>query len=288
MNPQVLYTPQQQMGFGGYSVPCRVGNWGEDEYLGVLQTANHVSKETAGMLNSQQLSATLNNALAPVNLAESPADSALRFGDRIMLSAALGGVLALDSSCRAEAEQEGYVITRTSEAAGVACVRTAWTIGPPTDGAPVPEDGILRVGQKFSLSAIGADGEPLYLQTLRYTLHNLNYAGSGGQKQGAAAVRTRSVDTTWMVASLDPSVLGQMEAEGQPVPANTFVALKHANTHALLYSDATKIRNKYSGECEVSAFANVSPVKAEWGQRISHAVGPGNHWAFTTAAPASS
>lgn len=68
------------------------------------------------------------------------------------LSAALGGVLALDSSCRAEAEQEGYVITRTSEAAGVACVRTAWTIGPPTDGAPVPEDGILRVGQKFSLS----------------------------------------------------------------------------------------------------------------------------------------
>lgn len=83
-------TPQQQMGFGGYSVPCRVGNWGEDEYLGVLQTANHVSKETAGMLNSQQLSATLNNALAPVNLAESPADSALRFGDRIMCASNAG------------------------------------------------------------------------------------------------------------------------------------------------------------------------------------------------------
>ena len=30
-NPQILYTPQQQMGYGGYSVPCRVGNWAEDE-----------------------------------------------------------------------------------------------------------------------------------------------------------------------------------------------------------------------------------------------------------------
>ena len=36
-NPQILYTPQQQMGYGGYSVPCRIGNWAEDEYLGVVR-----------------------------------------------------------------------------------------------------------------------------------------------------------------------------------------------------------------------------------------------------------
>jgi len=265
-------------------VPCRVGNWAEDEYLGVLQTASHVSKEQAGMLSSQQLSGTLSSALEPVTLAPAPADSAVRYGDRIMLSAALGGVLALDSSSRAELQQEAYSVTRTTDEAGVACVRTAWTITPSSDREPAPEDGLLRVGQKFCLTAIGADSEPLYLQSVRYTLHNLNYGGAGGAKQGVSAVRTRSNDTMWMVVALEPSEIAQMESMGQAVPANTFVALKHASTHALLFSDSTKIRNKYQGETEVSTFAAVSNAKAEWGKRVALPVGTGNHWAFTTAA----
>ena len=38
MNPQMNYTPQQVMGHDSYSVPCRVGNWAEDEYMGVVRT----------------------------------------------------------------------------------------------------------------------------------------------------------------------------------------------------------------------------------------------------------
>ena len=63
-NPQILYTPQQQMGYGGYSVPCRVGNWAEDEYLGVLVTTAHTKKHAEGMLASQQLSAPYPSAAA--------------------------------------------------------------------------------------------------------------------------------------------------------------------------------------------------------------------------------
>jgi len=272
------------MGFGFYSVPCRVGNWAEDEYLGVLQTSSHVAKEQTGMLSSQQLSGILSSALEPVTLAPAPADGALRYGDRVMLSAALGGVLALDSSNRTELQQEAYSVTRTPDEAGVACVRTAWTITPSSEAEQPPEDGLLRVGHKFCLSAVGGDGQPLYLQSVRYTLHNLNYAGGGGGKQGAHAVRERSTDTMWMVTALEPSEIAQMESMGQPVPANTFVALKHASTHALLYSDNTKIRNKYQGETEVSAFAANSTTKSEWGKRIALPVSNGNHWAFTTAA----
>ena len=72
------------MGYGGYSVPCRVGNWAEDEYLGVLNTQEHIAKASTGMLTSQQLSTTLNTALSPAALAPAPSDGVVRFGDCIM------------------------------------------------------------------------------------------------------------------------------------------------------------------------------------------------------------
>ena len=67
-NPQILYTPQQQMGYGGFSVPCRVGNWAEDEYLGVLLTSQHIAQSGESMLVSQKLGNTLGAALAPAEL----------------------------------------------------------------------------------------------------------------------------------------------------------------------------------------------------------------------------
>ena len=126
-NPQVLYTPQQQMGYGGYSVPCRVGNWAEDEYLNVILTATHQAKQEQGMLTSQQLGGTLGSALAPATLAPAPSDGALKYGDVVMLSAAMGGVLAVDTISRMDLPQEAYSVTRTKEAGAVACTRTAWT-----------------------------------------------------------------------------------------------------------------------------------------------------------------
>lgn len=77
------------MGYGGFSVPCRVGNWAEDEYLQALKTQEHFAKESVGMLTSQMLSSTLNSALAPVTLAPAPADGAIKFGDTIMCASPL-------------------------------------------------------------------------------------------------------------------------------------------------------------------------------------------------------
>ena len=86
------------------------------------------------------------------------------------------------------------------------------------------------------------DGAPLYLQSLRYTLTNLNYSGSGGVGAGVSAVPALTADTTWSVVLLDPRDLDKMEAHDQPVPANTFVALEHANTATLLYTHEFKVR----------------------------------------------
>jgi len=269
------------MGYGGFSVPCRVGNWAEDEYLQALKTQEHFAKESVGMLTSQMLSSTLNSALAPVTLAPAPADGALKFGDTIMLSAAQGGVVAFDTANRVDLAQEAYAVTRTGEANAVACKRTAWTVTPLAGG---PKDGLLRIGMPFALSCTGADGRTLYLQSQRYTLHNQNYAGSGGSGSLAVVVPALSADTVWKVVVLDPSDLAQLESMNQPVPANTYVSLQHANTCSLLYTATDKfVKNKYNGEYLVSVLTDTSINKGVWGKRIGAAVGAGNHFAFTTA-----
>ena len=282
-NPQILYTPQQQMGYGGFSVPCRVGNWAEDEYLGVLLTSQHIAQSSESMLVSQKLGNTLGAALAPADLAPAPSDGAIHFGDTVMLSSAMGGVLALDTIARMELPQEAYSVTRTREAGAVACTRTAWTITPAKNAAP-PADGLLRIGMKFNLTCVGGDGNRQFLQSQRYTLHNQNFATSVGmRKQGCCAAPAESIDTLWEVVVLDPSDLAQMESMGQPVPANTFVSLKHENTQVSLYSCDHKVINKYGNELEVSGHTESGLAKSVWGTRSAQMLGVGNHWAFTTA-----
>ena len=204
--------------------------------------------------------------------------------DRIMvcrLSAAQGGVVAFDTANRVDLAQEAYAVTRTGEANAVACKRTAWTVTPLAGG---PKDGLLRIGMPFALACTGADGRTLYLQSQRYTLHNQNYAGSGGSGSLAVVVPALSADTVWKVVVLDPSDLAQLESMNQPVPANTYVSLQHANTCSLLYTATDKfVKNKYNGEYLVSVLTDTSINKGVWGKRIGAAVGAGNHFAFTTA-----
>lgn len=65
-------------------MPCRTGNWAEDEYLSVLKTQEHLEKSGVGLLNSQKLSNMMNDALKPVALAPDPSDGAIHFGDVVM------------------------------------------------------------------------------------------------------------------------------------------------------------------------------------------------------------
>lgn len=192
-------------------------------------------------------------------------------------------MLAFDTANKVDLQQQAFAVTRTSDEGGVPCTRTAWTISPIKEGA-VPEDGILRFGTPFALAAKAADGSTLYLQSQRYTITNLNYAGTGGSGAGVVVVSALSADTVWKVAVLDPTELAQFESNGAPVPANTFVSLMHANTATLLSSYKHKyVKNKFNGEYLTSTETQTSIRKGEWGIRNGSAVGNGNHWAFTTA-----
>lgn len=192
-------------------------------------------------------------------------------------------MLALDTANRIDYAQESYAVTRTDGEAAVACSRTAWTINP-LDGVSATTGDVLRFGMKFALTGKAADGSTLYLQSQRYTLTNLNYAGTGGVGAGVSVVTAPSYDTAWKVVALDPSELAQFESVGAPVPANTFICLEHAATCTLLNTEGDKlVKNKYGGEYLVSAMTQTSTGKQAWGKRSSQPVGVGNHFAFTTA-----
>ena len=278
------YTPQQQMGFAGYSVPCRVGNWAEDEYLGALVAEEHKKSLAEGTLTASRLAATIGSASAPIELAAPHADGFVHYGDEIMLSNAQGGALACNWQDRVEVSQESYAITR---GAAEPAERTCWRVLP-AHGAAAPADGILRFGAHFTLGS-ERGGELLYLQSQRYTVHNMNYSRSvrgSERKQGVTGALVTNWQTNWEAVHLDPTKLAQIRSEGQPVLANAFVALRHTSTQLNLCSDSLVVKNHFGHEAEVCCFMDTDIAKSTMGERTSHAVGASNHWAFTTGVPA--
>lgn len=117
-----------------------------------------MAKEETGVLTTQKLGGVISSALAPATLAPPPADGVVRFGDVVMITAASGGALALNATKKLELSQEAYALSRTSVEGTVPCVRTAWTIEP---CGLLPEDGMLRIGDRFQLTTTGADGGTL-------------------------------------------------------------------------------------------------------------------------------
>ena len=51
-----------------------------------------------------------------------------------------------------------------------------------------------------------------------------------------------------------------------PVPANTFVALKHVNSQESLHTSDHAVINKFHAEREVGTFTDVPMTKGQWGK----------------------
>ena len=181
----MLYTPQQQQGFHSYSIPCRVGNWAEDEYNAALHAKRHQGQHDAGELTSAKLDSTIGVARAPVALAPPHADGFLRFGDVVMLSSRLGGALAHNVQAAMPLTHASFQVSRTqplAEPVGRACWRIV-----PAKTTP-PNSSLLAYGIDFCLEAAHVVGhDAVYLQGMRYTAHNLGYSASvrGGERKMA-------------------------------------------------------------------------------------------------------
>jgi len=234
-----LYTPQQQKGGVGYSAPCRTGNWSEDEYAMALKNKAILRAQAEGKLSSSMLASSVGMAAFPVSLTPPHVDGCMRFGDVVLLSSALGGVISANAKRPVEGTaQKVLQVTRTR--APEALRRTCWTITPIGE---TPADGLLRFDTPFLLAAELAGPQPLYLHGERYTLTNQAASTSvrgADRKHLAACALAPSNLTGWVVRSLEPHPEARMLDEKAPVLSNTFVVLEHTNTKSHLNTDGER------------------------------------------------
>jgi len=284
MSIPLLYTPQQQKGYDGYSAPCRTGNWSEDEYMRALQVQEILKKQATGTLTSSVRFNTVGVSSLPIDLTAPHADGFVRFGDTVLLSSALGGVVSANAQRPIEGTaQKVFQVTRTREPE--ATRRTSWSILP--IGEP-PADGLLRYDTPFLLVAESAGDQPLFLHGERYTLTNqaasISVRGAD-RKHLAAGALSSSHLTGWVVRSLQPHAEARLLDPKQPVEANTFVALEHTYTKSHLNTDGAHLRNEFGLEFSVSVYTEIPVAKGELFGRAAAVVGTGNHFAFTTGLP---
>ena len=123
-----------------------------------------------------------------------------------MLSNAPGGVLATNPQQREKVSQHAFGTSRTM--VETPCRRTIFRVVP--HSSALPEDGLLRFGMAFGLVSEGDGGEELHLQSMRYTLTNMNFSRSvrgAERKNGVSMVMEPSWQTAWEVVLLTPTEL---------------------------------------------------------------------------------
>jgi len=69
-----------------------------------------------------------------------------------------------------------------------------------------------------------------------------------------------SFDTAWVLEGTDPN--NRFEVEGEPVPANGPILVKHKSTCHFLASDNVPYTNDYGGEFEVTVHSYATNNKS--------------------------
>ena len=222
------------MSSSSYSLPCRVGNWANETALQELR-ANELFEKTIQHKTTTHILQERHAATSAVDLPPPHDDGLLRYGDVVMLSSAVGGVVAANEVRRHDHDAELCQLARTAAPLVAPQKRTCWTITP-AGASPPSSDNLLRHHKPFYLVAHSAGPEPLHLMGERYTLTNAAYSESvrGGERKNLAAATTApgSRRALWEVAFLDPrrEAMAVLEPELAPVPANAFVALRNVMT----------------------------------------------------------
>lgn len=183
----------------------------------------------------------------PLTYAE---DGFVHIGDAIMVySAKTEGVLSVDISDRISSSDEGYLVTTSTLTQGhvarnvfiIDGYGTGWKEGDP-----------LRLGQPFRLRVHPSlKEEPFHL----FSQPVSTLASSKiSRKQEVACVNVSSYDTVWIAQFKDHEQ--RLHMEGQPVPANAEILIKHAATGQCLSSDKKAYHNDFGLEYEVCGFSD--------------------------------
>ncbi|XP_034540660.1 cilia- and flagella-associated protein 161 isoform X2 [Notolabrus celidotus] len=216
--------------------------------------------------------------LRPVNLTVTT-DGRLHFGDVVML-VNLGGENREYSAVSINADMNSLtkppspgIKAPCGVSAGrdiQACTRTTFIITS-VDGSP--EGSTLHYEQSFALKTTSGFAGGLYLMSDRQSFQK---CAKNSRLQEVNLDEDFSFLSWWKIMHFDPQE--RLENEGQPVPANLKVLIKHCKTNqALAVLGDQVLWTTFSKEYEVTAHTFLDSHKAEKDT---------NHWILCTSDPA--
>ncbi|CAJ1056813.1 cilia- and flagella-associated protein 161 isoform X1 [Xyrichtys novacula] len=251
----------------------KMGNWFEDLRLKEDEKTKYEEEKERGELLYQKMDSLRENMLRPVSLTVTT-DGRVHFGDVVML-VNLGGDNRECSAISINADFNSLTKTPTpgiKAPCGVsagrniqACTRTAFIITS-VDGSPA--GSTLHYEQSFALKTTCGFARGLYLMSDRQSFQKCI--------QEVNLDEDCSFLSQWKIVHFDPQE--RLENEGQPVPANLKVLIKHCKTNQAIAALGDQVLwTTFGKEYEVTTHTFLDSHKAETDT---------NHWILCTSDPA--
>ncbi|XP_075944848.1 cilia- and flagella-associated protein 161 [Anarhichas minor] len=256
-----------------YSYKVKTGNWFEDVLC--EDAKKDPEKKERGELVAQKVDFLKQNILRPVNLTVTD-DGRLHFGNVVTL-VNMGGE---KRACSAVSINADINSVRRSPSPGIqapcevsagkgiqCCVRTAFIITS-VDGSP--EGSTLHFEQSFALKTTSGFAGGLYLTS---DIKTFEKCAKKSRLQEVTLDDSGSFTSWWKIVYFEPQE--RLEYEGQPVPANVRVLIKHCKTNqALAVLGQHVIWTPYGNEYELTAHTFLNSCRGEQDN---------NHWILCTS-----
>jgi Ca2+-binding EF-hand superfamily protein len=240
------FTPQQRMGYKGYSKGVLIGNWSEDFQVMEDKMGTYQKLKAEGKLVSK-------TEPEKVMLSPAPEDGYLRFGTTIMIkSVDTEAYLAVDSTGRFAPRRNQALVTCSKNE--IPSIRNTWVIRRGHDPQwhfyeKVRETEIVHYGQQVRL--VNEYGHPAGHVSLSSLPLSANCQSKSSSRQEVTASLGLSQDCVFVIEQADGKAATQ-PLDGQPIPVNATVVLRHKPTNTPLICDkaflcGTNFGNEY--EC---------------------------------------
>ncbi|KAM7002997.1 cilia- and flagella-associated protein 161 [Tautogolabrus adspersus] len=263
-----------------YRGKVKIGNWYEDLRLTEDKKKEYLEEKERGELFYQNEDFLKQNMLSPIDLSVTT-DGTLHFGDVVML-VNMGGENRECSALSINADINSMTKTPfpgIKAPCGVsagrdiqACTRTAFIITS-VDGSP--DGSTLDYEQSFALKTTCGFARGLYLMS---DLQSFQKCAKNSRLQEVNLDEGCSFLSWWKIVHFDPQE--RLEHEGQRVPANQKVLIKHCKTNKALAALGDQVLwTTFGKEYEVTAHTFLDSHKAEKDS---------NHWILCTSDPAGS
>ncbi|KFH08779.1 EF hand family protein [Toxoplasma gondii MAS] len=223
--------------------------------------------ENPGELSVLKKIKRLSASLQPATLSKSE-DGYLHFGQRVMIvNERTGGFLCADVGDKTE-KTTGVSFACATGPSYDSCVRNVFHLCRPINDDSFGSDTVIHFGQPVTvkvdaslsqLCPVKHGNQDRYLHSeIRSPISLAKFSNY----QQVLFCPTTSANTVWKIFHVDPRV--RFETEGCPVPANTPIVIKHAQTDQMLASSPkVNYRNDYGVEYEVHCKSYLATNKTQ-------------------------